>query len=91
MSNRLIKSMISVVLVIMLCVVTIVSVGAVSNNNDTPRFVLTSRDVLIGDTFSVEVRVENNPGITALQLNVEYDEDYIQLTDIEHCLLFQIL
>lgn len=88
MNNRLVRSVVSVILVIMFCLINVVNMGAVSKDNDIPMFIVTSNEVLIGNTFSVEVRIENNPGITALQLNVDYNKDYIKLIDVEHCSLF---
>lgn len=91
MYKRIGRLGISILLVILLLCCSVVSAFAntvVQNENSPPQFFVSSENVLVGDTFSVEVGIKNNPGITALQLKLEYDESYLTLTNIDHCTLF---
>lgn len=92
MRKNFIKTTVSVLLVVFICVTHIFSAFSVSENSvlsdEAPQFVITSNKAVIGKTFCVEVQVNNNPGITALQLNLSYNQDYLSLTKIEHCSLF---
>lgn len=91
MNIKIGKLMVSLMLVILMFGSSVVSAFAntvVQNENSPPQFFVSSENVLVGDTFSVEVGIKNNPGITALQLKLEYDEDYLTLTNIDHCTLF---
>lgn len=41
-----------------------------------------------GDTISVSITVENNPGIIALRIFVEYDAEVLQLTGVQDGIVF---
>lgn len=91
MYKKIGKSGISLVLVMLMFCCSIVSAFAstsAQNENSPPQFYVSSESVLIGETISVEVGIRNNPGITAFQLKLEYDENYLTLTNIDHCTLF---
>lgn len=91
MNIKIGKLMTSLILAILMFCCSVVSAFAntvTQNENSPPQFYVTSEDVLVGDTFSVEVGIKNNPGITAFQLKLEYDEKYLTLTNIDHCTLF---
>ena len=91
MYKRFSRLGISIILVILLVCCSIVSVFAntvTQHENSPPQFYVSSESALAGDTFSVEVGIKNNPGITALQLKLEFDEDYLTLTNVDHCTLF---
>ena len=92
MSRKHLKILVSFFLSLIMCGMSLTSVFGVTENsyteNSNPKFVISSNNAIIGKTFVVEVKVNNNPGITALQLNVNYDENYLRLQSIDHCSLF---
>ena len=49
-----------------------------------PRLLLTSAAGQPGDTVEVEVRIENNPGIWAMDLLVVYDKASLTLTNVQN-------
>lgn len=42
----------------------------------------------VAETVEVRISLENNPGITALQINVGYDSEKLELISIEDSGLF---
>lgn len=92
MGKNFLRIFVSVFLSLIMLCLSFSSAFAIAENinteNNNPEFVISSNKAVLGKTFNVEVRVNNNPGITALQLNVNYDADYLSLKSVEHCSLF---
>ena len=53
-----------------------------------PTFALASSTAKQGESFNVPIVIKNNPGITALQLRIIFDEERLSLTDVSHQELF---
>ncbi len=86
-------SLMLLIMLIVSCSVisTVFAKNVLQDDNSSPEFYISSEKVLSGDEIAVEVAIKNNPGITAFQLKIEYDERYLSLTDVEHCNLFDNL
>lgn len=85
------KHLIALLLVLVMCIGTMLGVSAtpnVSESTNEPTFALTSAKEKRGEIFDVSLEIQNNPGITALQLKIVYDEDYLTLKSISHEDLF---
>lgn len=52
-------------------------------DEDAPRISMTSANAKAGEEIEVQIKLENNPGITALRLVVYYDEDALEMTGFE--------
>lgn len=52
-------------------------------------YVTDSEAVEIGDTFTVDIAVKNNPGIISLRLNIIYDENALSLKSVSDKGLFK--
>lgn len=50
-------------------------------DEDAPRISMASVDAKAGDEVEVRVKLENNPGITALRLVIDYDDTALEMTD----------
>lgn len=61
---------------------------AAESYTSTPLFRITSANVLAGENFDLDLTISNNPGITALQVSIEFDTSSIEMTGIEHKGLF---
>ncbi len=57
--------------------------GAIRYVGAMPTFSVDSVTTRVGKTFTVAVRVENNPGIVSAKLAVSYDADKLQLLSYE--------
>ena len=55
--------------------------GSVGINN--PAIKVSSSEVIPGETFEVDVSLENNPGISAVTLTSVYDDTALELIDVE--------
>ena len=53
-----------------------------------PTIMVGSAEGRPGNTISVPITVENNPGIIALRIFVEYDAEVLQLTDVQDGTVF---
>ena len=70
--------------------VTVTTTGGVERPNapvideSTPAFTINVLDAVVraGDTFTVTVNTKNNPGIVSLKVDVGYDADVLELTNI---------
>ena len=89
------KKIISIIVAVVLVMSIAFTVVYASNSNvktssasNTPEFVVESTSGKVGDTVSVNVMIKNNPGITALQLNVSYSAKDLELVSIENGGLF---
>lgn len=89
------KKIISIIVAIVLVMSIAITATYASNSNvkttsasGTPEFVVESASGKVGDTVSVNVMIKNNPGITALQLNVSYSAKDLELVSIENGGLF---
>lgn len=95
MGKKISKSIISVCLIFVLSIISSFTTFGVTEKSTSetklPEFIVSSNKVVAGKTFNVEISLKNNPGITALQLNVNYDEEVLTLKAIEHCSLFSNL
>ena len=52
-------------------------------NENSPIFVAENKTAKVGTTFTVEVSVNKNPGITSLKLMAGYDSNILELVSIE--------
>ena len=77
MGKKISKSIISVCLIFVLSIISSFTTFGVTEKSTSetnlPEFIVSSNKVVAGKTFNVEISLKNNPGITALQLNVNYD------------------
>ncbi len=79
------KKIVSVLLsALLLCSLFAVCASAA----DTPSFVLSDAQGAVGETVSVELRLNNNPGITSLQVKVAYSPEDLELVNISNGGLF---
>lgn len=56
----------------------------VSFASNLPSYQMDNKDVEIGDTFTIDVSITNNPGIISLRFQVVYDESVLQLIEISN-------
>ncbi len=54
---------------------------ATTIKEDVPTFVVDGATAKVGETFTVAVRTENNPGIIALRLFLDYDASVLELVE----------
>lgn len=80
------KKLISVILLVTLSLFA--NISLVSATSTTPKFSVTSASGKCGDSVYVSINIENNPGITALQLNINYSASDLELVSIEDNKLF---
>ena len=77
--KKIIKSAVSLMLAILLCLPATLSVCAAA-----PCLTITGPDsAKPGETFSVTVGLSNNPGIATYRIKVEFDTSKLLLTDVE--------
>ena len=57
-------------------------------DEDAPMFRISDASASRGKTFTAEISLENNPGITALSLNVGYPHDVLELKSVAYENLF---
>lgn len=77
--KRIIKAAVSLTLAIVLCLPTALSVYAA-----TPGLTITGPDsAKPGETFSVVVSLNDNPGIAAYRIKIEFDTSKLLLADVE--------
>ena len=55
---------------------------------DAPTFILSGKSAKIGSTFTVDVSIKNNPGITSLNVVLDYPTNIFTLTNVEYKDLF---
>ena len=80
------RKVLSVLLaVIMLAVCSVISYEAA----DEPRFQTEIVRGNIGEIVDVKLNIQNNPGITALSIDVAYSSDDLELISITNAALFQ--
>ena len=60
---------------------TAATTTAVASTGEMPTFAVDSATAKRGETFTVAVRTENNPGIVSLKLAVEYDAAALELIE----------
>ena len=72
------KKSVSLLLALLICLSAVVPMNVVAVSN--PTISIGSAVGHVGDTVSVEVSLQNNPGVVALQLQVSYDNTKLQLT-----------
>ena len=80
------KRFLSIIVALMMLVSIIPS--AVALSDETPSFVVVGASGSVGDTVDVKINIENNPGITALQLMIKYSGEDLQLLSIKDNSLF---
>lgn len=71
--------------VIMLAVCSVISYEAA----DEPRFQTEIVSGNAGETVDVKLNIQNNPGITALSIDVSYSSDDLELISVNNAALFQ--
>ena len=81
------KYLLSWLLILIMCIGSVVCVSATDTINN-PTFSLLESKAKKGETFVVPIGIQDNPGITALQLKIVYDEDYLTLKSVSHEDLF---
>ena len=80
------RKVLSVLLaVIMLAVCSVISYDAA----DKPRFQAEIVRGNVGETVDVKLNIQNNPGITALSIDVSYSSDDLELISVNNAALFQ--
>ena len=80
------RKVLSVLLaVIMLAVCSVISYEAA----DEPRFQTEIVRGNIGEIVDVKLNIQNNPGITALSIDVAYSSDDLELISVNNAALFQ--
>lgn len=72
-----IKSFISLVLCIVICMFALPAVSAAA----TPKIIISNATGLPGETVTVNVSITNNPGIMAMTFSVTYDKDNLEFVD----------
>ena len=80
------KKIVSVLLVAML----IISISCISGNAQgvVPSFEVVGGSAKVGDTVDVNIKINNNPGITSLQIKVAYSNTDLELIQLEDKELF---
>lgn len=81
------KKILVALLAVILTVVMIIPVVSAANDNN-PRFTLSTASGKCGDVVDVAVVLENNPGITALQIEINYSRSDLKLVALEDNGLF---
>lgn len=81
------KKILVALLAVILTVVMIIPVVSAANDNN-PRFTLSTASGNCGDVVDVAVVLENNPGITALQIEINYSCSDLKLVALEDNGLF---
>lgn len=81
------KKIISAILVLALTVLAIPHI-VVASGETTPSFSLSTVEGVSGDTVRVNLDVMNNPGITALQIQIGYSAENVELVSVEDKKLF---
>lgn len=79
------KKLISSILIIVLLMISVPIVEATDN---LPTFSLSNASGKFGDTIYVSLNIDNNPGITAFQLNINYSSTDLELISIKDNNLF---
>lgn len=79
--NKAITILLSMALIIACSAVTIYA-------SDEPSFDLSIASGEIGETVEVELNIVNNPGITALSVDIDYSEQDVELLNVEDGGLF---
>lgn len=79
------KKIISFTLALFMMIFAIPTVNAVEA---TPKFIVKNVSGNYGDIVNVKINIENNPGITALQLKINYSSKDLELMSIEDGNLF---
>lgn len=51
---------------------------------DAPYVVVDSKNAVIGKTATVKLSLKNNPGITSMRINVEYDSTRLTLKEVQY-------
>ena len=67
------------------CVATMTEdIPAIEIPEDAPYIVVDSKNAVIGNTVTVKISLKNNPGITSLKLNVEYENALLKLCGVDY-------
>lgn len=69
-------------LLIALLVINLLPISGIAAG--TPQYVIEDRAVQVGDTFAVDVAIQENPGIISLRFNVFYDTEVLELQSVEN-------
>lgn len=81
------KKLIAIVVLLMAAMFMVPCTGKAANGSD-PEFALSTVRGAVGDQVNVSLDVRNNPGITALQLQIGYSEKDLELVSVEDQKLF---
>ena len=52
--------------------------------NDNPSYELASKKVQVDELFSVDVLINNNPGIISLRFKIAFDSEFVELIEVEN-------
>lgn len=77
------KKSVSLLLAMLICLSALLPIRVVASSD--PTVVVGTSSGYAGDTVSVEISLQNNPGVVALQLQVTYDNTKLQLAQAEDC------
>lgn len=76
------KRIISVIASVLIMISCTCSVALSANANEKAAFSIGNIESQAGDTVEVPIEINNNPGITAFRIIVEYDSSILKLTNI---------
>lgn len=86
--KKLFSSILLVTLILFTTISVIAATDTTNTTNTSPMFSVRSTGGKCGESVYVNVNIENNPGITALQLNINYSAADLELVSIEDNKLF---
>lgn len=75
------KKLLSIIITLVLLICTF---SLVCNAVETPSFSLDEVSGKAGDTVTLNLNINNNPGITTFRLNVEFPDDALELKNVEY-------
>ncbi|MBR3475148.1 MAG: hypothetical protein IKH34_08815, partial [Oscillospiraceae bacterium] len=58
----------------------LLGMGAVASAEGDMRFIVSSAEAAPGEEVQITISIENNPGIAAVEPNLEYNEDVLEWT-----------
>lgn len=75
---------------VLLSVILIISISCITGNAQevVPSFEVVGGSAKVGETVDVNIKINNNPGITSLQVKVEYSNKDLELVEFDDKQLF---
>ena len=78
------KKLVSLLVVVMMGMVMLTATSVVANDEQSTSLITVGSVVCNGgNTIAVPVYVENNPGVTSVNLKIGYDAKYFTLKNVE--------